>query len=67
MSNRITYHYIMRGLRDEYTGENWQEATMPIVKPRPKPKNVSAFKGKTWGECGSNVTVVRKAKKVLTR
>jgi hypothetical protein len=67
MSGRITYHAIMRGLRDEYTGEDWTKATMPIVRERPKSKNVSAFKGKVWGDSGKNATIVRKQKKVLTK
>jgi hypothetical protein len=39
----------------------------PVKVQRPKSKNPSVFKGRTWGTCGDNVTVVRKSKKSLTR
>jgi hypothetical protein len=43
------------------------EATEPVKVKRPSAKNPSAFKGKIWGECGNNVTIVRKAKKALAK
>ena len=39
----------------------------PVKVMRPKGRNPSAFKGKTWGECGKNVTIVHKSRKSLTR